>query len=235
MFQHDIGHVHKQGIRLSWNQRYWFGLAGVWREQYRLMAHSKCHDEMGKIVIHSVKRARSYRRQRQSGNTLAEFAPTLLIAFAIIIFPLMAFGTLGTRYIFLLNAARLSAQQASRCQTFLSNNPNPGAVSTALTISKNSVSKIGGNTVTWLQTDTYIYVCPLATGTVTTPGANTALTTIPDSTNNSYNCVVKVHGTIQAVFPGWSAMIGNFPGLNADLDAWATGENFFENSSNLNI
>lgn len=173
--------------------------------------------------------------KRRNGYTMAEFGPTLLLAFVVLVFPLWAFGTLGMRYVFLINAARLAAQQASRCQTFLSNTPNPGAVKVASTVSQKSLNSIGNNTVQWISTDTYIYVCPLGSSTVTTPGANKALTTQADPTNNSYNCVVKIHATLQPIWPGFPSMVGSVPGLNASYDAWVQGTNFFENTSNLNI
>jgi hypothetical protein len=175
--------------------------------------------------------------KRTSGYTMAEFAPTLLFAFVVIVFPMLAAGTIGTRYVLLTNAARLAAQSASRCQTFkidLSPPTNIGAVTTALNVSKNSISGIGGGTITWISTDTYISVCPLGSTSFTTPGANTALTTPADPVNNSYNCMVKIHATVAPVFPGFNGMLTGIPGLNKSFDTYATGENFFENTGNLN-
>jgi hypothetical protein len=188
------------------------------------------------MVDRPVRRANpKFVKRRSRGYTMAEFGPTLLLAFVVLVFPLWAFGTIGVRYVFLINAARLAAQQASRAQTFLSNNPNPGAVSIASTVSQKSLNSIGGNTVQWISTDTYVYQCPLGSTTVTTPGANKPLTTQADQSNNSYNCVVKIHATIQPIWPGFPSMVGNVPGLNQSLDAWAQGTNYFENTSNLNI
>lgn len=168
---------------------------------------------------------------------MAEFGPTLMLGFVIITFPLLAFGTLGNRYVLLLNAARLAAQAASRCQTFKVNLASPttnGAVTTAQNVSQNCLSKVGGGAITWISTDTYIYVCPLGSSKFTTPGANTPLPTPADSVNNTYTCVVKIHATLAPVFPGFKAMIGSIPGLNSAFDTYATGENFFENTGNLN-
>ncbi len=174
--------------------------------------------------------------RRPHGSTITEFGPTLLIAFAIIVFPLLAFGTLGLRYIFLLNATRLAAQSASRCQTFKTNiSPtNLSSVTTALNVSKNSISGLGGNTVSWVSTNTYIYVCPLGSTTVTTPGANTPLPAPADPVNNSYNCVVNISATLAPIFPGFHSMLGNIPGLNSPINATAQTAEFFENTSNLN-
>jgi hypothetical protein len=171
------------------------------------------------------------------GYTIAEFGPTLLIGFVIVVFPLLAFGTLGNRYVLLINAARLAAQSASRCQTFKVNLASPttnGSITTALNVSKNTLSNVGGGAITWISTDTYIYVCPLGSTTSTTPGANTPLPAPADAVNNTYTCVVKIHASIAPVFPGFSAMIGPIPGLNSAFDTYATGENFFENTGNLN-
>jgi hypothetical protein len=175
--------------------------------------------------------------RKTNGYALAEFAPTLMIGFVLIVFPMLAFGTLGTRYVMLTNAARLAAQSASRCQTFLLNTSPPsalGSVTTALNVSKYSISGIGDGTVSWISTDTYIYVCPLGSSTYTTPGANTPLSAPADPVNNTYNCVVKVHATMSPIFPGFNAMLGAIPGLNAPFTTYATGENFFENTGNLN-
>lgn len=190
-----------------------------------------------------IQKRRSKRsRGRQSGYTMAEFAPTLLLAFTIIVFPLLAFGTLGLRYVFLVNAARQSSQAASRCPQFLANisqtisgvtTTQLSAVNTALAVSKSCCSQIGGNTVQWVSTNTFIYVCPMGGTTMTTPGANKPLPSAANPTANTYDCVVVVGANIQPIFPGFSSMLGSIPGLNSAFFASAQTESVFESTANL--
>jgi hypothetical protein len=173
---------------------------------------------------------------------MAEFAPTLLIAFTIIVFPLLAFGTIGMRYVFLVNAARQASQAACRCPQFLNNitqtisgvtTTQLSAVNTALMVSKYCLNNIGGNTVQWVSTNTFIYICPMGSSTMTTPGANKSLTSPADPTNFTYDCVVVVGANIQPIFPGFSAFYA-IPGLNSPFYTSAQTESVFETTSNLN-
>lgn len=190
----------------------------------------------------SVKKKKKL-RGRRSGYTMAEFAPTLLLAFTIIVFPLLAFGTLGIRYVFLVNAARQSSQAAARCPQFKANvtqtiagvtTTQLSAINTALAVSKNCCNNIGGNTVQWVSTNTFIYVCPMGSTTMTTPGANTPLSTDANPTSNTYDCVVVVGANIQPIFPGFKSIVGNLPGLNQPFFASAQTEAVFESTANLN-
>ena len=176
----------------------------------------------------------SAKRDRR-GHNIAELGPTLMIAFAMLIFPLLALGFLGTRYLLLINAANVAAEQASKSATFKTDTSTSySAVTTANNVSQQQISGIGGGAVQWVATQTYIYVCPLGTTTVTTPGANTPLTAAANSSANTYNCVVKVNAVLQPLFPGWKGMIGSIPGLNTSISTWAQASRFFENTSNLN-
>lgn len=182
--------------------------------------------------------ARLNTHRRQTAYTLAEFGPTLFIAFCLIILPLLAFGMIGARYVFLLNAARLSVQQAARCKTFLvdTSATDLSAVNTAKLVAKNSINGIGGGLVTLTSTTVYIRVCPLGGGpaSVTTPGANLPLTAPADSANNTYDCECVLQGVVQPLFPGGRSLLGSIPGFNAPINANIHMDCFFESDSNLN-
>lgn len=178
------------------------------------------------------------RGRRQTAYTLAEFGPTLLIAFCIIILPVLAFGMIGARYMFLLNAAREAAQTAARSKTFLvdTSPTDRSAVHTANASAQVAINAVGGGMVSLTATNTYIKICPNGGGpsAVTTPGANIALSTPADPNNNTYSCEVICTGTIQPLFPGAGSMVGSLPGFNAPMNTTVRSDCFFENVTNLN-
>jgi Flp pilus assembly protein TadG len=173
-----------------------------------------------------------------TGSSIAEFGPTLFLALGIIVLPLLAFGILGMRYTFLLNAARLAAQQAARAKTFLADTSSTdlSAVDLATKVANSSVNNIGGNMVAITSVNTFVKVCPLAGGTtaVTTPGANKALTTPANTSTNTYSCEVVILGSLQPLFPGGKSMLGSIPGFNAPIVTTVRSDCFFESTSNLN-
>ncbi len=175
--------------------------------------------------------------REQKGHTIAEFGPTLLLALGMIVFPFMAFGVLGMRYLFLLNATKLAAEQAALAKTFLTDTSATqlSAVDVAAKVAKASVANIGGNSVTITSVNTYIKVCPLAgsSSQVTTPGANLVLSAPANPTSNTYNCEVVVLGSVQPLFPG-ASLLGTIPGFNAPIVTSVRSDCYFENTSNLN-
>jgi hypothetical protein len=177
-------------------------------------------------------------RRTQGAHTLAEFGPTLLIAFCMLILPLLAFGMIGVRFLFVLNAARLSVQQAARCKTFLvdTSPTDRSAVNTATTVAQNSINGIGAGLVTLTQTDVYIKVCPLGAGpaSVTTPGRNTPLPAAADATANTYNCECILQTVVQPLFPGARSILGGITGFDKPIIANVRMDCFFENETNLN-
>ena len=186
--------------------------------------------------------------RRTSGSTIAEFGPALMLCFAVLVFPLFAFGTIGMRYIFLLNAARLAAQMAARSQSFLSDTnatatpPALSAVHNAQNIASMACNQIGGmlgttHGVTLSSTNVYIKVCPLGgkTTSVTQPAANTPLSAAAQPVSYTYNCEVVLTGSIQPLCPGLKSLVGSIPGLNAPYIAYARADYVFENTNNLNM
>ena len=142
-----------------------------------------------------------------SGNTMAEFAPTLLLLFCIFTFPLIAFGTLGVRYCFLLNAARLAAQAGSQCKSFYTNYSatDMSAVNLATQVATQSVKGFNGITLTTITTQ--IAICPLGGSTVTRQ--TTPLAKAADTNTNSYNIEVLINGTIKPVDHSPKIYFGN--------------------------
>lgn len=185
--------------------------------------------------------SRSNSKRSRKGTTIAEFGPTLLLAFAVVILPLLALGTIGLRYYFLVNGARLAAVQASRARSFLVDvSPTDmSAVNTATAVAKNTVNGIGAGLVTINSINTFIKVCPLGGNEtmVTTPGPNKPLAKPADPNANTYNCEVVIDGTIQPIFPKAKSIIGGSGGIPGFTDAIQTTvrmDCFFESTSNLN-
>lgn len=184
------------------------------------------------------------------GSTLAEFGPALLLAFTVFLFPLWAFGTIGMRFCFLMNAARLASQSAARAQSFLTDidplgtPPTLSAVHIAQKVASMACNNIGGKLgptqgVTLNTTSVYIKVCPSG-GTEAAyspqPAVNTALSQPAQPASYTYNCEVILDGTVQPLLPNWSGFLGaNIPGLNAPIRTEARSDCFFENTTNLNL
>lgn len=189
-------------------------------------------------MIRTTKNIRSRR-----GTTIAEFGPTLMLAFAVIVFPMMAFGQIFLRYIFLLNANEMAAEQAAKSENFLTDaqqvvNGNTqfslSAVHKAQAVAQMGCQGIGNGSVQWQNTNVYIYSCPLGSTTLTSPGANTPLAAAANPTANTYNCVVITNALLQPMFPGARGMVGSIPGFNAPIPCTIQSSRYFENTANLN-
>jgi hypothetical protein len=170
--------------------------------------------------------------RNRAGNTIAEFAPTLLLLFVFFSFPMIAFGTIGMRYMFLLNASRLAASSASQCKSFLINfsSSQPSSVNLANQVATQSVK--GFNGVTMNTVTTQIAICPLAGSTVTRQ--STALAKPADTTVNSYNIEVLITGTISPLVQMPKSFFGTVPGLTAPITTSAKSSVYAENPQGLN-
>jgi len=81
---------------------------------------------------------KGYRTSRQGarrdrGNQLVEFGPTLWIVFILLLFPLIALGTVGLRYALLAYAARLAASAGAESSTFRTDINPPSQLSAVTT------------------------------------------------------------------------------------------------------
>jgi len=177
---------------------------------------------------------RAWRRsaRRSRGNQLVEFGPTVWIIFILLLFPLIALGTLGLRYAFLAYAARLAASAGAESSTFLSDsNPpsNLSAVNNATKAANLAVSKFSGITLT--SVTCYIVVTPLAGGPAVSQ--TSPLKQAADVNNNAYNFAVALQAQLAPIVPGteqWSVPI---PGVNSPLSTSARAECFFESTQGL--
>jgi hypothetical protein len=153
------------------------------------------------------------------------------LVFIIFFFPLMVFGTMGMRYIFLLNAARLAANSGAQCQTFLADvsSTNTSSTTTASAIAQSATSGFKGVTLT--QGGYYIVTTPLAGGTVTRQ--STPLSKAADPTNYAYNFEVVLQGQLQPLVPQVSGWWIQIPGLNEPVSTQARSDVFFENTQGL--
>ena len=178
------------------------------------------------------------------GTTIAEFGPTLMLAFAVMVFPMMALGMIGLRYVLLLNATEMAAEAASKSQNFKTDTSQVvngvtqysySAVTQANTVSQLGCNNIGNGSVQWKSTNTYIYSCPMGGTTLSTPGANNPLAAAANPTANTYNCVVVVTAYIQPMFPGAPGILGNIQGFNQRIGPiTCSSSRYFESTTNLN-
>lgn len=172
-------------------------------------------------------------RRSAKGTTLAEFGPAMFLAFIILGFPLITFGTLAMRYSFLCNAARLAASAGSQCKTFMvdtNSTSDPSAVTAANNIVKQSVNSFKG--VGSTKVTCYIVSTPLGGGSVSR--TTSPLTKPADTSSNAYNMEVKVDGSVQPLFYNSSKLFGSIPGLTGAINTSVRADVFFENTQGLN-
>jgi hypothetical protein len=166
------------------------------------------------------------------GSMMAEFAPTLWLMFFAFVFPLMAIATIGIRFGFFLNAARLAAMSACQCKSFQANvsSTQLSSFNTASAIASQSCGGFSGVTLT--STVTNIVVFNFSTSKTTRQ--STALTTAADTSANSYNIEVVLTGQISPLIPCPKSFFGTIPGLTAPITAVARSSMFAENPQGLN-
>jgi hypothetical protein len=183
------------------------------------------------------------------GTTIAELGPALILGFVVVVFPMMALGTVAMRYGLLTNAANMAAQAACKQRTFLAdtntnlaNGPlQLSAVHTAQNVAALACKGIGGGVnkspgITLTATNVYIKINPMGTQTTATqPAANTPLSSPANGAAYSYNCEVVLTGTIQPLLSGWKGMMGSIPLLNAPYVTNAKADYVFESTNNLNM
>jgi len=144
----------------------------------------------------------------------------------------MTFGTLGLRYVFLANAARMAASAGAQCSTFMADANPPkdrSAVSIARTIATQTANGFSG--VNLSQINCYIVACPIAGGAVTRQ--STPLAKPADTNANSYNFQVVVSGQLSPLIPSKINWFSQIPGLSAPINTSASSSVFFENTQGL--
>lgn len=192
-------------------------------------------------------------RHRQGGYTMAEFAPTLFLAFIMVVMPMLGFGCIALRYGMLVNAARLASQGASRSTSFLNNTTNGSitnvsAVNTAEQIAYKAVTGIGNGGVMLdpsyggiaSQVETHIIYQNLTTGGARKDNGNNK-SMASGSVNTStyiYTCEVIIHGEVLPLFPyahigDTGSMKTGIPGVTLPITAPVRWDTFFENPQGL--
>ncbi len=191
-------------------------------------------------------RARLYGIRKPTGvSIIAEFGPSMFIAFTMIILPFMTFGTMGMNYLFAVNTVRMAAQQGARAQTFKNNltiYQNPAnvfagsrtvysTVNTVKNVINNGTGSAGGASVTYWQC--YIEQCSLNSGTISTPGNETSLAGPADPTQYTYDVQVVANCTLNPLFIGNMGFFPSVPGLNAPWTTQICQEATFETYAGL--
>ena len=162
---------------------------------------------------------------------MAELPLIFWLVFFFIGFPMIIFGTLGVRYVFLVNAARAAASAAAQCKSFqVDVSPTDKS---AVNISNQLVAQTV-NTFTGIKlqkTTVSIVICNLSNQNITSQ--LTALTKPADTSANLYDVEVAVQGQIQPLFTMPGNIFGPIPGLSAPLSTTARSLAMFENTQGL--
>lgn len=173
------------------------------------------------------------RRRYCKGSQIAELGPALWLVFIMFCFPLIGLCAIGTRYIFLLNAARLAASSASQASSFQADiSPTqPSAVNTANQVATQAAAAFSG--ITLQNTTTYLVTCPLSSAGAAAR-QTTKLRTPADTSQNCYSVEVVLLARLQPLISSGS-FFGNVPGLNAPITLSARSDVAFENTQGLTL
>jgi hypothetical protein len=173
----------------------------------------------------------SSRCSSASGTTLAQFPLTLWLVFVIMGFPMIIFGSIGLRYVFLINAARAAASAASQCNSFQTDiSPTDRS---AVNIGNQFVAQITNafTGITVQKTTVSILICNLQ-------NQNLSLQSVPltqpaNPSANLYDVEVAVQGQIQPLFSMPINIFGQIPGLSAPITTSTRSIAMFENTQGL--
>ncbi len=182
-------------------------------------------------------RKQRHELRRQSGVTnIVEFGPTMWIVFIMIVFPLLAFGTLGMRYSFVNNAVQYAAEAGSQSLTFLVNQDatHYSATNSVTNVVNKMAASWKGITVnSWT---TSIVISPYSGGSITSQTTPLTLAQMQQQSNNLYSCEVAIDASIQPLFPQtyWKNGLGSCPGLSAPIRTKVISRRIFEYPQGLN-
>lgn len=149
------------------------------------------------------------------------------------IMPTIALATMGIRYAFFLNAARLAVHSAAQAKSFQKDfPPDLSAQTRAQQTAKTSCESFSGVTLNTVTTS--IVVTPVAAGE---PIAQTAKLAGPAfEENNLYQLQVKLDGQLNPLVPVPSGVVGiNVPGLTAPYPVQTSAKEVSENPQGLNL
>ncbi len=174
----------------------------------------------------------SEQRRSAKGSQIAEFGPTLWILFLLLLFPMITFGTLGLRYVFLVNAARLAASAGAKCSTFqVDANPpkDCSAVNIANQIANQTANAFSHINIT--KVSCFIVSSPFAGGAISRQ--STPLAKSADPNTNSYNFEVVIDGQLSPLVSNPSNWFVQIPGLGSPITTSARASVVFENTQGL--
>jgi hypothetical protein len=165
-------------------------------------------------------------KRRASGHTLAELGPTLLIVFMIFTFPLASMATMGVRYMFLMNAAKQTADAASQCKYWSLNSksvlPTVNAEAAQCIAAFSGLTMVGTPTIQVYQGVPPTYA-PTALNMASLPLANANNTAI-------YTIKVTINAKLKPLIQAGTFVV-SAPGLNAPLSTSASAEVVLESST----
>jgi hypothetical protein len=140
--------------------------------------------------------------------------PVALWLLVLMCFPLIIVATSSLRFGFFWNAARESAMQAAKCQTFQTDSAvGISSINTADAWSAKAAGAFSGITVT-PPVNVYIMQTNVTSG-ITTKGTNRqALATAADTDNNIYDIQVELNGQIEPLIRvPMAGILGPIPGI----------------------
>lgn len=152
---------------------------------------------------------------------MVELPLALWIIIVCLALPLMMLATLAIRWGFFWNAARESAQNAAKCQTFLADDPSAGLISSVNTArfwatrSAQAFTGITLGPIPGQGCQVFILMTDL-TGTTSNRPADTPLGSAADPINNVYTIQVQLSGSFDPLLPMPGGIFGvGVPGLTA--------------------
>jgi Flp pilus assembly protein TadG len=181
----------------------------------------------GSSIPNKNKGARSAR-----GHHLIEFGPILWIVFIMLLFPLVCFGTLGMRYVFLSYVARIAVSAGAQSNSFLTDTNPPSQRSAVDTAGQ--VAVMAMNTFPGLQLSNItcsIVTSPLAGGAASRQ--TTPLSQPANTAANAYDFEVVLQAQMSPLVPCPSKFFAQVPGLNAPITTSVRADAFFENTQGL--
>ncbi|MBS1994242.1 MAG: hypothetical protein JSS83_27210 [Cyanobacteria bacterium SZAS LIN-3] len=151
--------------------------------------------------------------RRQRGTTMSEM-PVALWLIVLMCFPLLIVATSSLRFGFFWNAARETAMQAAKCQTF-QNDSSVGisAVNTADLWATKATASFPGITVV-PPVNVYIVQTNVISGATTKNANRQKLAAAADTDNNIYDIQVEINGLIEPlVRVPMAGIAGPIPGI----------------------
>jgi hypothetical protein len=156
---------------------------------------------------------RKFNPRCRHGTTMAEM-PVALWLMVLMCFPLMIIATSSLRFGFFWNAARETAMQAAKCQTFQTDSAvGISAVNAADAWAAKATTGFSGITIT-PPVNVYIIQTNVTSGVTTINPSRQKLVAAADTDNNIYDIQVEINGQVEPLIRvPMAGLAGPIPGI----------------------